>query len=71
MKKFIVKARSRIVRGIKADLYCSCGAEWHGQYAMPDLNPIIESHKNRDWCSFITKDSFEALFGVRRGRNRK
>jgi len=45
-------------------VYCLCGAQWHGRYAVD--NPLIAAHYARQWdrplvCRLIGRDQFVAL----------
>ncbi len=47
-------------------LYCLCGAQWHGMYALRDRNPVIAAHEGRDGCGFITEERYQKLFRVKK-----
>ena len=51
-------------------LYCACGAQWHGRYAVPELNPVINAHATRRGCGFLTEAEYHKRFPVRQYRKK-
>jgi hypothetical protein len=54
-------------------LYCACGAQWHGQHAQRERNPVIEGHESRRYdyrCRLISQTEYEQRYARIRGRTR-
>jgi hypothetical protein len=40
---------------VSDDVYCGCGAQWHGHYT---ASPVIRNHENRPGCALIDHARF-------------
>jgi hypothetical protein len=62
----------RLKRDPDVHVYCLCGAQWHGRYAID--NPVVAEHYARQWdrpvvCRLISAEEFTRLgFTDRRTR---